>query len=539
MVYRSRLFALSLVSLACMSSAFAAKPVDLSRQPASVLHSITLGHRLISYQDKNSHVDFNGVTHMRFQQMYAGLPVWGADAVAHVPKGSKASLNNLDQTVTMNGIVYNGLEQDLGLSSARVTSPEQIDKAFMHAVSLHTQQTGVKTYDSAHVKKSPIVYVDKNGKAHYAYHISFMSGNADGSIAVPTYILDAETLTVYASWDDLQSLDNVSGGGYGGNPKMGKIVYSGAKSDYPSFTMARDAGKNTCMVKNEDVEVKDDTKSSGPFSSTHSERFNCNEVDGKYGIYWDSDQDAVNGGYSPANDAMYIGTVVKNMYQEWYNVPVLTFFGMPVKLVMHVHAKDLYGQKMDNAFFLSLTNQMYFGDGVKMFYPLTSLGVGAHELSHGFTSAHSNLTYEKQSGGLNESYSDMAAQAAEYYSTGKNSWQIGPEIVIGDGALRYMDDPAKDGHSIDNVHNYTDDLNVHYSSGVFNKVFYLLATAPDWNTRKAFDVMAKANMDYWTSSTNFIQAGCGALSAAKDYHYGPNAVANALRQVGLNPKLCQ
>ena len=64
-----------------------------------------------------------------------------------------------------------------------------------------------------------------------------------------------------------------------------------------------------------------------------------------------------------------------------------------------------------------------------------------------------------------------AAQAAEFYSTGKNSWQIGPEIVKGKGALRYMDDPTKDGKSIANVKDYTDDLNVHYSSGVFNKVF--------------------------------------------------------------------
>lgn len=532
MLHRSRLFALSFISLACMSTSFAAIPVDLSHQSVLALYPLTS-------QEKSRHVDFNGVTHIRIQQTYAGLPVWGADAVAHVQQGGNTALKSMDHRTTMNGIVYQDLGQDLGRMGAYITSPEQIQKAFMHVVNLHQQKTGIKIFDSQHAKKSPIIYVDKNNKAHFAYYISFFSGNTDGSPAVPTFILDAETFAVYETWDDLQSLDDVSGGGYGGNPKMGKIVFSGEKSTYPVLQMTRDAATNTCMIKNKNVEVKDDTDASGPFSSTHSEHFNCEKVNKKYGIYWDADQDAVNGGYSPANDALYIGTIVNNMYQDWYQVPVLTFFGMPVKLVMHAHAKDLFGQKMDNAFFFSLTNQMYFGDGVKLFYPLTSLGVGAHELSHGFTSAHSNLAYEKQSGGLNESYSDMAAQAAEYYALGKNSWQIGPEIVIGDGALRYMDDPTKDGHSIDNAHNYTDDLNVHYSSGVFNKVFYLISTAPGWNTKKAFDVMEKANVDYWTSSTNFIQAGCGALSAAKDYHYAPKAVANALKQVGLNPKLCQ
>lgn len=88
------------------------------------------------------------------------------------------------------------------------------------------------------------------------------------------------------------------------------------------------------------------------------------------------------------------------------------------------------------------------------------------------------------------------------------------------------------------MRDYTDDLNVHYSSGIFNKVFYLIATAPGWNVKKAFDVMAKANMDYWTSTTNFIQAGCGVISAAKDYHYPVVAVNKAMIQVGLKPKLC-
>ena len=188
--------------------------------------------------------------------------------------------------------------------------------------------------------------------------------------------------------------------------------------------------------------------------------------------------------------------------------------------------------------FFPLTMQMYFGDGVKLFYPLTSLGVGAHELSHGFTSQHSNLTYEKQSGGLNESYSDMAAQAAEFYALGKNSWQIGPEIVKGKGALRYMDDPTKDGKSIAHVDDYTDDLNVHYSSGVFNKVYYTLGTSKNWDPRKAFDVMVKANTDYWNANSTFADAACGVMHATEDYGYSTDAVINAFNVVGIDVSSC-
>ena len=41
-------------------------------------------------------------------------------------------------------------------------------------------------------------------------------------------------------------------------------------------------------------------------------------------------------------------------------------------------------------------------------------------------------------------------------------------------------------------------LDVHYSSGVYNKAFYLLATKPGWNTQKAFQAFARANDLYWT-----------------------------------------
>src|SRR4029079_4516028 len=122
-------------------------------------------------------------------------------------------------------------------------------------------------------------------------------------------------------------------------------------------------------------------------------------------LYWDADLHTVNGGYSPDNDALFGGAVIKNMYQQWYGVPVLKENGKPMMLVMVVH------NPIDNAFWDG--KKMTFGDGVRMFYPLTSLGVAAHEISHGFTEQHSNLTYYGQSGGMNEAYSDMAAQAAE------------------------------------------------------------------------------------------------------------------------------
>jgi pseudolysin len=142
---------------------------------------------------------------------------------------------------------------------------------------------------------------------------------------------------------------------------------------------------------------------------------------------------------------------------------------------------------------------------------------------------------------MNEAFSDMAAQAAEFYSTGVSSWMIGAEIMKEDSgyeALRYMDLPSRDGGSIDSADEYYVGLDVHYSSGVYNHLFYLIANQDGWDTRKAFDVMVKANMDYWTPYSTFDQGACGVLSAAKDLGFDAESIKPSLTKVALNFESC-
>jgi hypothetical protein len=77
-------------------------------------------------------------------------------------------------------------------------------------------------------------------------------------------------------------------------------------------------------------------------------------------------------------------------------------------------------------------------------------------------------------------------------------------------------------------------MDVHYSSGIFNKAFYLIATSTGWTTRMAFDIFAKANMDYWQPDTNFQQGAEDALAAALDYGYPCEDVRDAFAVVGIN-----
>ncbi|KTD68733.1 MULTISPECIES: zinc metalloprotease ProA [Legionella] len=452
----------------------------------------------------SEHTDSNKVTHVRMQQQYVGFPVYGGYAIMH-SMHTVNSLAKAKSNVAMNGVVYQGLQTELG----------QPDASFVKNADAALQQFKAKYVgkDVSDEKVTPMVYIDAQHKAHWAYKVSALVVHQDKIPERPTAIIDAKTNQAFVQWNDIktQNRDSVNGSGFGGNNKVGFIQYG---TDLPYLDLTRDATNELCFMENADVKVID----MGHKYSARSRamKFNCPTNDANIYLtgYKADGYDKDNGAASPTNDALYSGHVIHHMYKDWYNANALSNEdGTPMQLVMRVH----YGEGYENAYWDG--RQMTFGDGDTMMYPLVSLGVAAHEISHGFTEQHSNLEYYGQSGGMNEAFSDMAAQAAEYYSVNKSTWQIGGEIMKEDSgydALRYMDMPSRDGESIDTADEYYGGLDVHYSSGVYNHLFYILANQANWNTRLAFDVMVKANMDYWTPYSNFDDGGEGLVSAIND-----------------------
>ena len=214
------------------------------------------------------------------------------------------------------------------------------------------------------------------------------------------------------------------------------------------------------------------------------------------------------------------------MYNQWYNDTVIQrSIG---QLRMRVHYRSNY----ENAVWDG--RQMSFGDGRVKFHPLVSLDVVAHEVSHGYTQKTSGLEYRYQSGGMNEAFSDMAGEATEYFLRSKNDWKIGYDIFKATGkALRYMDNPELDSKSISHTSKYYRGMNVHYSSGIYNKAFHLLSNKPSWGIKKAFEVFLKANEVYWSQRSTFNQGACGVIKAAKNAKYSTDDVACAFKEVGV------
>jgi len=172
------------------------------------------------------------------------------------------------------------------------------------------------------------------------------------------------------------------------------------------------------------------------------------------------------------------------------------------------------------------------------------------------TERESNLTYSGQSGGLNEAMSDTFAAVCESWQSGTWStapaiWMVGEDVwtpATANDALRYMDDPVKDGVSKDWAPNVTSGTDVHYSSGVPNLAFALLSkggthprgrstvVVPAIGVEKAARIWYKANTDLFTASTNFSQAKTWTEQAATALGYDAatvDAVTKAWQAVGV------
>jgi PKD repeat protein len=464
---------------------------QLNQNGANLGKALGLSHE-DGFQLLRKITDLNGETHYRYQQTFKNFPVWGMQTVV-----SKRG----DRVTKLTGNFVQGSRGDIG------NIPVSLDsrRALRQMQDLHKAKDDAAVWNFRNEQAGTFVYFHKKSqKARLCYIVSFFADNECGNPSRPILFIDAKNGKIIDSFDALTYA--YEGVGPGGNEKVGYYYYG---TDFTPFGVA--VSGSTCTMDWDDcrsVNLNHGTSGSTPYSYT------CYENLFK----------EINGAYSPINDAQFFGQTVYNMYMAWYGVPVL-----PFQLMMRVH----YSTNYENAFWDG--SSMTFGDGYTTFYPLVSLDVSAHEVAHGFTENHSGLIYSSQSGGINEAYSDMAGEAAKYYMRGTNDFMCGFDIYKNPTqALRYLCNPPQDGISIDHINDYYEGMDVHYSSGIFNKAFCLIAQSSGWTTRMAFDIFTRANMVYWTPSCTFQQGAEDAMNAAVDLGYPCQDVVNAFAVVGIN-----
>ncbi len=240
-------------------------------------------------------------------------------------------------------------------------------------------------------------------------------------------------------------------------------------------------------------------------------------------------------------------TATLGLYREAF--ARASYDGKGAEVVLTVH----YQQNYDNAFWNG--TQLVFGDGDGHVFgsftkPVDVLG---HEFTHAVTQFTANLTYQGQSGALNESVSDCFGMCVKQRVLGQTAeaadWLVGEGIFlpgIHARALRDMahpgtayDDPTlgKDpqvGDMADYVETTDDNGGVHTNSGIPNRAFYLAATAIGGDTWEGAGQIWYAALTggQVTAATDFAGFAVATIAAAGDH---ADAVRQAWTTVGVDP----
>jgi Zn-dependent metalloprotease len=196
--------------------------------------------------------------------------------------------------------------------------------------------------------------------------------------------------------------------------------------------------------------------------------------------------------------------------------------------------------------------QYGLGDGQYM-NAVVGLDVEGHEYTHMVIANNGNggLTYQGESGALNESFADIFGVCVEFYTGVNADWLMGEDIMANAPYLRSMLNPnggdqpdTYNGQLWANPTNLTNDNGgVHINSGVQNFWFYLLCQGGSGTNdlSNAYSVsgigIAQARQIAYRNLTTFLSPNAthmdayyGSLQAAQDLFGNPSAQYNAVRQ---------
>ncbi|WP_346535697.1 M4 family metallopeptidase [Micromonospora sp. DPT] len=447
--------------------------------------------------------DADGTEHVRLNRYSDGLPVLGGDVVVHLGKGN----------------AWRGASQSLTAAPGRVPKAK-LSKAAAGRVALAASTATGRT-----VSGTQLVHdADQAGTA-LAYEVVVGGTYADGTPSELHVLVDATTGAVRDSWEGVQ------------RDGTGNTFHSG------SVTVGSTAAGGTWQLADATRGNHRTYDLNGGTSGTGTLVTNAGNVFG---------DGTLANRQTAAADAAYGAQKTWDYYLSTHGRRGIRNDGVGAYSRVH------YSSNYANAFWSDSCFCMTYGDGGSGWYPLTSLDVAGHEMTHGITSNTAGLRYSGESGGLNEATSDIFGTLVEFSAANSKDpgdYLIGEKLRSSGVPLRYMDQPSKDGSSADCWSSGVGRLDVHHSSGVANHFFYLLAvgsgsssygTSPTCNgstvagigNAKAGAIWYRALTTYMTSRTNYAGARTATLSAARDL-YGAgsveyNTVAAAWSAVSVN-----
>jgi len=425
-----------------------------------------------------------GMTHLRFQQVYEGLPVWSCQAIVHFKD---------DETIYMVG---GQVVPTPGIS----TTPAVTKQAAMgEAVSAIGEKA-----DRADLSPAAELVIYPFEGASRLVWLTTVTSPTDGSVRWRVFV-DAQTGEVIDKFNDI----HFDGPDTGSGPDV-----LGVNKTFPIY-LEFGQYEMRDVTRTGEIITYENLYGGGPIST---------DPDGDK--IWDDNvgqRAAVSGHVSAALTYDYfLSTFGRDSYD-----------GFGSNIIANVHDSAY----VNNAYWNGSGVNFADGDGVN-YRPFSgSLDVVAHEIAHGVTEHTANLIYRFQSGALNESYSDVFGSCVD-----RDDWLLGEDIrITAPGFIRSMEDPSLRGQP-EHMNDYlyypieTDNGGVHINSGIPNYAFYWAASLT--SREVAEQIWYRTLTTYLTPSSGMFFWSAMTLQSAADL-YGPGSseytnTALALSLVGFN-----
>lgn len=452
------------IFMSAAGHAAAADTASPATRALGAIHQNPAAARLSAYdnfQVRGVVVDRDGTEHVRMDRTYQGLPVIGGDLVVH-SKAGVLKRTSITQAAPLNLSVAPTIGSQAAITAAGT-------------------QFGTK-FDV--LPTSRLVVYARTAKPKLAYDVLYVGAKQDGTPTRMHYYVDAANGAILGKVDAIETGTLPGTGAQTGTQPAPPVTTPAIGPGLSLF--AGNITLNTQWNATRRIyELKDTTR--GGIAITDM----GNGYRGTGTLMVDADNKWGNGQLndraSAGVDAAYGFAKTWDFYKTAFGREGVRDDGVGAFGAIH------YRINYVNAFWSNDCSCMSFGDGNgSTVRPLVSIDIIGHEVSHGVTAATAALVYNSESGGLNEATSDILGTMVEHFA---NNPKQPPNYVIGDQIfttpapdkfIRTMFKPHLDGISPDCYPSATNASNgitlgnfkamdVHYSSGVANHFFYLLA----------------------------------------------------------------
>jgi len=490
------------------------------------------------FQNSSKKVDDLGQTHIKMQQVYKGVKVYGSEVVVHLNKNKQVQafngrnkptpqLESVTPKISFQNALSN-IESDLGKVLPKATSA----KSGFHSLltpSIPEEELIIYSINgqdvlTRHITVFPTTidrweyFIDANtGEVldKYYHTCQFHADFAENHEANKTALLSPPTNT---SGNDLngvnRQLNTWSNGTQNYLVDTSKPMFNAGQSELPDNPVG---GIMTLDLREEPpaegVQIFHVTSANNSWS-------NANGV-----------------------SAHYNADVSYEYFRTTFNRNSINGSGGSIISFINVGNPD-GGGGYDNAFWNG--KAMFYGSGDRAFTAFAgALDVGGHEMSHGVIQNTANLEYRNQSGAINESFADIFGAMID-----RDDWQLAEDIVntqfFTSGAMRDMQNPNNGGNRDGDIGWQPKDMTefvvttrdnggVHINSGIVNRAYYLFATSIGKD--QAEQVYYRALDNYLTASSQFIDLRLAIIRSATDIHGAGSAqvqaAENAFDTVGI------